>query len=156
MAMRRDRRGATVVEHAVVLPLFLFLVLSVLEGAWQVATAFALDHGARRAARWATLGAPSPRGGTPEDFVAHTVLTATGMPLDMSRLSVTATAYGSYGALAAGSGAKAGLGGPNDVVALAVSYESRFVTPLMRAVVPRASVTLRSVVVVQNEPYPAP
>ncbi|MFL1463808.1 TadE/TadG family type IV pilus assembly protein [Roseococcus sp. DSY-14] len=156
MALRRDRRGATLVEHALVLPLFLFLLLTVIEGAWQAATAFAVEHGARRAARWVTLGSAPPAGSTAQQHVARVVLESAGLRLDPSRLGVSAVAYGGHAAMAAGQGGRAGFGGPNDLVVLRVTYDSPLVTPLLRAGAPRPILPLRTQVVVQNEPYPGP
>jgi Flp pilus assembly protein TadG len=153
--MRLGRRGATAVEHALILPVFFLLVMLVIETGWQWATAAALDHGTRRAARWVSLGNEAPQGQTRSQFMLNTIATTTGMPLDPARLSVTTVAYPNFAAMANPGAGVAGLGGPDQVVRLTVTYRSSLLSPFMSGMVPAGWLEYRSVVVMQNEPFPS-
>ncbi|WP_426955195.1 TadE/TadG family type IV pilus assembly protein [Muricoccus radiodurans] len=148
-----DRRGTSAVEHALILPTFFLLLLVLLETGWQFAVAVGVDHGARRGARWVSIGADAPEGLTRAQQFAQLVVTSSGLPLDPSRLSVTPTAFSSYAALA--TAGTPGLGGPDEVVRYVVTYQSRPLTPLTASLLPNGWLNYRSVVIAQNEPYPA-
>lgn len=152
--LRGDRGGGTVLENAAVLPVFFLLVMMVIETAWQCAVVMAVDHGARRGARWVSLGTAAPNGLTRAQYFAQMVITTSGLPLDPSKLSVTPTAYASYAALGASGAGTAGLGGPDQVVRYVVNYQSQALTPLTAALIPTGWLQYRSVVIEQNEPYP--
>jgi hypothetical protein len=148
------RRGAAAVEFAFILPTFFLLILLVIETSWQMAIAAGVDHGARRGARWASLGAAAPDGMTRMDRLAEIVLTSSGLPLQASRLTITPTAFPSFGALATPEAGVAGLGGSDQVVRYVVEYRSTLLTPLDRLASISGLLTYRSVFVVQNEPFP--
>lgn len=152
---RLGRQGATAVEHALILPSFFLLVMLVIETGWQWATAAAVDHGTRRAARWVSLGADAPQGQTRSQYMLNLVATTTGLPLDPARLSISTMAFANYAALANPAAGVAGLGGPDQVVRYTVTYRSRLLSPFMTHVVPAGWLEFRSVVVMQNEPFPA-
>lgn len=56
--MRRgiNRRGVAAIETALVLPLFLFLILAIIETGWQLLTEMTLQNGAEDAARFVETG----------------------------------------------------------------------------------------------------
>ena len=150
----RDRRGATVLETALVLPVFVLLILILFETAWQLTLAAAVDHGARRGARWVSLGAAPPSGMTRLQRLTEIVVTSSGLPLDPSRISVTPTAFASYSQIGVTGAGTAGLGAPDGVVQYVIRYRSEFLIPLVAALFPSAWLDHRSVVIEQNEPYP--
>lgn len=152
--LRVDRRGATAVEHAMVLPVFFLLVLMVVEVAWQGVVAAAVDHGARRGARWVSLGVAAPGGASRPDHVKQVIVSTAGLPLDPARITVTSRAYANYAQLATAGAGTPGLGGPDQVVRYVVEYQSRALTPGATGLVPSGWLRFRFVVVVQNEPYP--
>jgi Flp pilus assembly protein TadG len=57
MRVHRDQRGATVLEFALILPVFLAVAGLVLFGAWLGVVKTVMDHGAREGARFASLPA---------------------------------------------------------------------------------------------------
>ncbi len=148
------RRGATALEFAFILPAFFLLILLIIETSWQMAIAAGVDHGARRGARWASLGAAAPEGMTRMDRLQQIVLTSSGLPLQGGRLTITPTAFPSFGALATPEAGVPGLGGPDQVVRYVVQYRSVLLTPFARQALMSDILTYRSVFVVQNEPFP--
>jgi len=150
----RSRRGATAVEHALILPVFFLLTLVMIEAAWQMAIAAGVDHGARRGARWISLGAAAPTGMTRDERLAEIVLTSTGLPLNAGRLVVTPTAFSSFAQLGTPGAGMAGLGGPDQVVHYVITYQSTLLTPPARSLIPAGLLRFRTVIVAQNEPFP--
>ena len=57
ISLRSASRGATLVEFALVAPLFLFLVWGIIAGAWYVLEVSAVSNAAREAASWEAAGA---------------------------------------------------------------------------------------------------
>jgi len=62
---RRLGRGATIVEFALVAPLFFLMVMGIMEGAWYVFEVSAINNSARTAARWEVAAANYQPGVTP-------------------------------------------------------------------------------------------
>lgn len=63
---RTRKRGATLVEFALILPVFLVLMLGVVEGSWYVLEVSAISNSARTAARWETVASNyNPADGDP-------------------------------------------------------------------------------------------
>jgi Flp pilus assembly protein TadG len=148
------RRGAAAIEFAFILPTFFLLFLLIIETGWQMAVAAGVDQGARRGARWVTLGAAAPDGMTRMDRLTEIILTSSGLPLQASRLTVTTTAFPNFAALATPDAGVPGLGGPDQVVRYIVEYRSILLTPVARLAPLSEMLTYRSVFVVQNEPFP--
>lgn len=134
--------------------LFVFLVVEV---CWQLATAAALDHGTRRAARWATTGALAGNP-NPSQEVARLIAGATGLPLRCERgLGVDVT-HGASVAAATGPNAPTGAGGagPGSVVVYTARCDTAALTPLGAALLrasPAGAVGHRTRFIVRNEPY---
>ncbi|MBK1658375.1 TadE/TadG family type IV pilus assembly protein [Paracraurococcus ruber] len=150
--LRRDRRGVSTVEFAVTAGAFFALVLLLIEAAWQVAVAAALDLGTRQASRWVATGQAAPAGQTRTAYASTLILRASGLPLDAATLQVTVESAGSFAAFAAG-GSRPGLGGPGDVLRYTVAYRSMPITPFGRGLM-RDGLQLQLIILAKNEPYP--
>ncbi len=154
-AIFSDRRGAAAVEYALVLPMFLLAVIVIIETAWQMAVAAAVDHGARRGARWVSLGVAAPEGVSRAEQLARVAATAAGLPLRPEALSISATAFPNHAALATPAAGVAGLGGPDQVVRYTLEYRSSLLLPFAHQLLPAGWLTYRATVIVQNEPFPS-
>lgn len=148
------RRGVAAVEFAFIAPVFFLLLLLLIETCWQMAIAAGVDHGARRGARWVSLGAAAPEGMTRLERMAEIILTSSGLPLNAGRLTITPTAFPSFGALSTPGAGVPGLGGPDQVVRYVVQYRSVLLTPVVQQLRVSDFLTYRSVFVIQNEPFP--
>lgn len=80
------RRGATMVEFALVLPLFLALLMGIVEGAWYVLEVSAITNSARTASRWEIAaanycapGSPGCSSPTSPDCAQSPPLTSAGL-----------------------------------------------------------------------------
>jgi hypothetical protein len=147
------RRGGSAVEFALILPVFFLLLLLIIETSWQMAIAAGVDHGTRRGARWVSLGIAAPEGMTRLDRMAEIIITSSGMPLNAGRLTITPTAFPTFGALNIPGAGVPGLGGPDEVVRYIVQYRSTLLTPIVENLLSANFLTYRSVFVVQNEPF---
>ena len=154
-SLASDRRGATVVEFALIGSAFFTVLLLLMEACWQVAVTTALDAGAREAARWAGTGQAPPAGNTATGYVSKLILTSAGLPLSAASLSVTVDSFPGFGSLKTPGAAKPGLGGPGDVVRYTIVYPATGLTPFGRALLPIGKLTHHFVVLATNEPYPS-
>ncbi len=148
-----DRRAVTGVDFALLAPVFVTFVTLLVEVCWQLALGAGLDHGTRVAARWGTLGALPPAGSTAAQQVARVVREASGMPIDARRLTVTATAFASLGALTAGTGGTAGMGSTGQMVRYEILYMAPALTPIGTTLVPNGLMTHKFTLIARNEPY---
>ncbi len=157
--LRRDRRGATAVEFAIVGMVFLTAVLLLMETCWQAAIGAALDYGARTASRFGSTGAtalpgqPSPPTGR-AGAIMQLVLQSSGGLLSASNLTLSEASYSSYAAAAGGTGGTSGAGNAGQVVQYTLSYTQAFLTPLAPLITGKAAIIHQSVVTVLNEPFP--
>ncbi|MBR0664235.1 pilus assembly protein [Roseomonas hellenica] len=162
--LRRDRRGVSIVEFAVIANVVLVLLLIGFEAAFQMVISTALDHGAREASRTAALG---PVGGvTSRDAVLARVLTRAGLPLGAwGTASITAERFTDYAALASSGALPAGnlcngggtqttsTGVSGGIIRYCIHYDARGFTPLARMFLASGLFQHRTFFVVQNEPY---
>lgn len=162
--LRRDRRGAYLLEYALLFNALVLVLAACLEGALQLVIATALDHGARQASRSAALG---PVGGVQTSSTMLTrILSGAGLPLvgwEAEPPILTAQPFASYPALAAAPPLPSDrscpgvpswgdtMGGSAGIVRYCVHFRARSFTPL-GALVP-ALYQHRAFFVVQNEPY---
>lgn len=156
-ARRGSRSGAAAPEFAAVGTALLLFVFLVVEAAWQLALAAGLDHGVRRASRWAVTGeAPAP-GATREDEVRRRILAASGLPLVPAALTLEVENAGSVALLDAPAGApgaaRPGAGGGGAVVRYRVAYRADALTPMGRALVPGGVLTHRVTFIARSEPF---
>jgi Flp pilus assembly pilin Flp len=178
--LRRDEDGATVVEFALVFPVFRLAVLGAIETAMVIFISSSIEAAVLEASRYGITGGTVP-GVTREESVLGIVEDKTYGLVDMDKVEIDTLVYESFndigqpepfddanantayddgedfsdvngnGQWDADMGA-AGLGGPSDVVVYSVSYAWGIMTPMMRNVMGE-SITHVSSVAVRNEPF---
>lgn len=90
--IRRDRRGVTAIEYAIVLPLFLMLVFGIIESGRLMWYQVSLQRATAMAAR---CGALATTGCVTDAQIKTTAAThSSGIPLAASNFTVTRTACG--------------------------------------------------------------
>jgi len=148
---RRRSRGSTLVETAVVFPIFLILLLGVLDVAWIFFTKLALENGVREAGRLAATGqviaGASGQGVTPTrlDSILLNVKKKSG--LNVQTTSVTFSSVSSTGVTSTGPG------GPGDVVTMRVLYTLPLLTPVLSKAFPGAKYTVDVSTSFKNEEF---
>ncbi|MBV9750849.1 MAG: pilus assembly protein [Acetobacteraceae bacterium] len=158
---RRDRRGTTALEFALVGPVFIVMLLMVFEFGIQLAVDLALSYGAGAAARYAITGAVTGTSGskgsnsTNDTTIRNLIVSSTGGLLNPNRVMVSATSYSNPLSYAAGSGKTSGSNGyAGSIVVYSISYTQPFLTGLPALVASGTkSITHQATVIVENEPY---
>ena len=178
--LRRDERGATIVEFAVIFPVFILAMFGIIETAIVLFVSSSIEAAVLEASRFGITGSLTP-GVSREDRVLEIVGDKTYGLVDMDQVDIQTLVYASFddigqpepfedenlntvyddpepftdvngnGIWDADMGA-AGLGGPSDVVVYRVSYDWGVMTPLIRNVLGE-SVRHVSSVAVRNEPF---
>jgi len=151
-----DRRGIGGVEFGIVGAAFFTLLLLAFETAWQMAVAAGLDQGARQAARWVATGAAPPAGSTREAEVLRRISQSSGLPIDITRLSVSTDSFTTLGSINTPAAARPGLGAAEAIVRYRVTYRAAALTPAARILLPLGEVSHAFTVLARNEPYASP
>ncbi len=156
-AIRGARAGATAVEFGLVALAFLTLLVMVIELSWQVATGAALDYGGREASRFAVTGSCSAPGVTTptnrSGLIKAIVSQSTGNFLIGGNLSVTSSAYNTFGNYQSTTNGTSGGGIGSNTVAYTLSYTQPYLTGLAQSILGVPSFTHVITIVVQNEPF---
>jgi hypothetical protein len=133
-ACRSSRRlgndkGANLVEAAIITPLLLLLTFAIVDFSAMFYAYLALEHGVSQATRFAVTGRELSPSGTPigrEASIKQKMREAT------PTLTIPDGAF-NFSFMAPGSSSwSSGLGGPNDVGRVRVTYTWSFMTPLIR------------------------
>lgn len=122
----RDRRGGTAVEYAFALPIFLAIVLGVVELGRVLFTMHTMHHATADGARYAVVhGSESASPATPSDIEA--VVRADAL-VDQGRLRITVQEVAADGT--ATTAAAGRIFSPGETVRIVADYEFRFVIPV--------------------------
>jgi hypothetical protein len=146
-ARLRNRKGATMLEAALITPLLLLLTFSIIEFASILYCHLALQNGAAQATRFAVTGNVT---GTMSrvDSIKDAFRQAT------PTLSVPDSGF-SFSHLAVGGSAfVGGTGGPNELERLTVNYTWTLFTPLLRPFFTNGQIRLRAESTMRNEGPP--
>jgi Flp pilus assembly protein TadG len=91
-----DRRGLTALEFALIAPLFLLLIVGIIESSRIMTVQNLLDYAAREAARAGITGLPPPHGETREQVLLEKINAIAFGFLDPEKLSVTMVSYDGF------------------------------------------------------------
>lgn len=178
----RDTRGSTIVEFAIVFPVFILMLIGIIEIAVVIFIGSSIESAVLQASRFGITGGTSS-GVSREQRVLDIVSDSTYGLVKMESVEIDTLVYGSFADIGKpepfdddnGSGAydagepfsdvngngiwdpdmgAAGLGGPNDVVVYSVTYDWGIMTPIMQGIM-GDSIRHVSSVAVRNEPYVA-
>src|SRR5215218_787174 len=89
---RRDQRGATAVEFALTIPVFIVFLLAIMDGAMMMWTQLGLQHGAEMAARCAVVNATTC--GSDANVKSYAAAQAYGLSVTSASFSVATAACG--------------------------------------------------------------
>jgi len=177
----RARDGITSIEFALIAPVFLLMIMGIIEFSLIMFTSVVLESATNSTSRLGKTGYIAP-GSTRQQEIVNNVNNRTAGLLDPAKITVTTEVYSTFnnvgqpepcikpttppcpgtpgvnftdingnGVWDADMGA-AGLGNPGDVVVYTVSYPWTIVTPIVSAVIGKTfMITARTVV--RNEPY---
>jgi Flp pilus assembly protein TadG len=158
VSLLRSRQGTTALEFAFVAIPFMVLLVGIIELAWQLTTAAALDAATLRAARFGITGQATLPGEPAQDTcrsqtIKWVITASTGGFLSPTRVNVTTGAYGNASGLSgATTDSSAGIGG--QIVTYQVTYTQPFLTGAWVSLIGGpAAITHQATVVVKNEPF---
>jgi Flp pilus assembly protein TadG len=152
----RDRRGATVVEFALISPFFLVLLCGIVENGLILFTQAAMDNGTRDAARVILLG-----NATQDAFKAAFCATA-GALVPCSEIQINVQSASKFSSISSTLQTDASgnmlhpqfsPGISSQAVLVQVGYNRPFMIPLIGAFSGRDSELLISTVALKSEPY---
>lgn len=150
----KSRKGIAAVEMALLLPVFFFMLIGVIEMSLMFTAQQLLENASFNASRLAKTGYVSS-GSTQMQTIMQVLtqeLQSYGTFINTGNITLSGTAYNSFSSI--GTGGTTGLGAAQQIVVYTVSYPWKLMTPMMGAVVGTGGiVTLTSTIVVRNEPY---
>lgn len=153
-------RGATAVEMALIAPVFFTLMVGVAEMTMMMTAQQLMESAAYNTSRLAKTGYVAS-GKTQMETVSQVLnkeLEGLGSFIDMTHVTLTATAYETFASIGSGEGSE-GLGTPEQIVVYTVTYPWTFLTPMIGSLIGAKDskgnwvVNLQSRIVVRNEPY---
>ena len=143
-----DARGANLVEAAIITPLLLLLTLGIVDFSAMFYSYLALEHGVSQATRYADTGQQMSTGGTP---IGREASIKAAMRDSTPTLTIPDAAFSFSFMPLNGTSWSSGLGGPNDVGRVTVTYTWNFMTPLVRPFFTNGQVNLRVQSTMKNE-----
>lgn len=180
-ALLRNQQGITALEFAVIAPVFLVIVMGVIELSMIMYANTILEAATNSTARFGKTGF-DPSGTTREQAIIDSIHTRSAGLLDTSRINMVTKVYADFSKIGQpepclnpnrppcngtpgvnfadvnGNGTwdsdmgAAGLGNGGDVVVYTVNYPWRVMTPIVSSIIGQTiNITVRSVV--RNEPF---
>jgi hypothetical protein len=143
--------GSTLVEAALITPLFLLLTFSIVEFASLFYVYLALENGVSQATRYAVTGNQSDDPVHPGTQLSREESVKMAMRQATPTLTVSDAAFTFNHLPSGGQTWLSGTGGPNDIEKVSINYTWTFFTPLMRAFFRDGQVTLEVESAMKNE-----
>ena len=143
-----DDKGANLVEAAIITPLLLLLTLGIVDFSAMFYSYLALEHGVSQATRYAVTGQEMSPGGAP---IGREASIKAAMRESTPTLTIPDGAFSFSFMPLNGTSWSSGLGGPNDVGRVTVTYTWNFMTPLIRPFFTNGQVNLRVQSTMKNE-----
>jgi Flp pilus assembly protein TadG len=140
----RDATGANMIEAAIVTPLLVLLTFSIVEFGSIFYVYLALENGVAQATRFAVTG-NTTSGMSRTDSIKAAMRDAT------PTLTIPDGAFAFSHMAPGGSSWLGGVGGPNDIEKVSVTYTWSVVTPLMRPFFTNGQITLTVDSAMKNE-----
>jgi TadE-like protein len=145
-----DAKGATLIEAAIITPLFLLLTFSIVDFGGLFYAYLALENGVSLASRYGVTGQLmiDPVTGTPLNHQESLKLT---MRQGTPTLTIPDSSFAFTHRSPGGGVWLAGPGGPGELEKVSVTYTWTFLTPLVGAFFPGGQVNLRVDSAMKNE-----
>ena len=141
---RAPRRGSTLLEFAVVFPIFGLLMLGTADVGRSLFYLTTLQHSVREAGRLVMTGGGAPDLTRPES-VAWMIRRSSGIKVSEDDIDVSS--------ISADGTVVPGPGGPGDVVTINVRYDVPMITPFLAALLPDGSYTVVAGTSFRNEEF---
>jgi Flp pilus assembly pilin Flp len=179
--LSRNEDGVTAIEFALITPVFLLMIMGIIEFSMIMFTSAVMEGATNNSARLGKTGYIAPGSSRQQQILANVGAKTAGL-LDPTKITLTSEVYTDFddigkpepcispptapcpGAAGVnfidinGNGTwdsdmgQAGLGNPGDVVVYTVSYPWPIVTPIINTII-GSTFTITARTVVRNEPY---
>jgi hypothetical protein len=147
----RDARGTSLVEAALITPLLLFLTLSIVDFGALFYCYLALENGVSQATRYGITGNLMPDPANPANPLSRVDSIKTAMRQAAPTLTIPDGAF-SFNHMAPGGAAwVGGVGGPDDIDKVTVTYTWTFYNPMMWPFFNNGQITLNVDSSMKNE-----
>jgi Flp pilus assembly protein TadG len=140
----RSARGAQMIEAAVITPLLLLLTFGIVEFGALFYVYLSLQNGVSQATRYAITGQTNPDSTRAESIKARMRQATPTLTLDDGMFTFEHMTPGS-------TNWTAGVGGPNDIEKVTVTYTWDIMTPLMRPFFEDGQIQFRAEAAMKNE-----
>ena len=144
MRKLRDNAGTSLVEAALIIPLLLLLTFAMVDFGVLFYAYLALENGVSQATRYSVTGSQAP-GLSREESIKKVMRDET------PTLTIPDSMF-SFSYLKPGGTWTNGIGGPNDVQKVTVTYAWTFMTPLIRPFFANGELVLKVESSMKNEP----
>ncbi|MGE4352446.1 MAG: TadE/TadG family type IV pilus assembly protein [Bdellovibrionales bacterium] len=156
-SLNKARRGVVSVEFALVLPVFIFLLVGIIEMSMMLLAAHLIENAVYNASRTAKTGYVIEGKSQIETVmgVIKTRLSGLSPLIDQDKLSVSWMSYGDLSSIGQPDQGTESMGTPSQIVVYTISYPWKPFTPLIGDLIgdDNGLIKLSSRIVVRNEPY---
>lgn len=149
---KSDQRATTALEFGMVGPIFIIMIILMIETAWQLSVEMALNIGVIAGSRYSITGA-GYNNGTRDSAITNALLSISGGILNKDNLSYTSQAYTSPATYASGGTFTSSNGSSGQIVLYKVSYKQQFFTSVPPMILGYNSINHTVTVVAKNEPF---
>lgn len=143
---RRAERGQSLVEMALVLPMFLMLIFAIVDFSHVFYAEMTIQDALRQAGRFAITGNTLSGQSRVASILATAQQAAGNLNLNTSSINISANGTG-------GTGAAANAGGPGDIITISMSTGVPMLTPLIAPLFPNGTYNFTVSVTFKNEPF---
>jgi Flp pilus assembly protein TadG len=146
-----DAKGTSLIEAAIITPLFLLLTFAIVDFGGVFYAYLALENGVSLASRYGVTGRQLDDPANPGTPLNHQETLKLAMRQGTPTLTIPDSAFSFAHRAPAGAVWVAGSGGPGDLERVSVAYTWTFFTPLVGAFFPNGQLNLRVDSSMKNE-----
>jgi hypothetical protein len=147
----RDNKGASLVEAAIITPLFLLLTFSIVDFGSVFYAYLALENGVSLATRYAVTGNQMDDPANPGSKLSRQDSIKTAMRQATPTLTIDDGAFSFSHRSPGGNAWLGGSGGPSDIERVSIDYNWKFLTPLIGVFFSGGQINLRVDSAMKNE-----
>lgn len=145
----RSEQGQTLVEFALAIMLFLFLVFAVIDFGHLFFVEMDAQNALQEAARYGSTGNHLPDPANPDNYLSRVASITHLLQNDLSGEQFSDIQISSA------TGGSGSAGGPGDMLTISATVHMPLLTPLIAQMFPNGQYTFTSSITVKNEPFQA-
>ena len=149
----RGEKGATMLEAAIVTPLLLLLTFSIIDFASLFYVYLAIENGASQATRYGVTGNTADKPGTPGTKLSREESIKLAMRAATPTIALSDDKFAFSHLPVGGSVWLPNVGGPNEIDKVTITYQWKFLTPVLRFVFTDGTITLKVESSMKNERF---